>query len=50
MNAVGSRKHRPMTMTAQNGTKHSITPQQLGDVFEYWLWPGECNAPEKTFQ
>ena len=33
-----------------NGTKNPITHQELGDVFEYCFWPGDCKAPVTTLR
>jgi hypothetical protein len=34
-----------INMKRVKGTKNPITHQELGDVFEYCFWPGDCKAP-----
>ena len=35
-------------MKRANGTKNPITHQELGDVFEYCFWSGDCKTAVKT--
>jgi hypothetical protein len=48
------------TMTIEKKTTKKLIPnllsahpradQELGDVFEYCFWPGDCKAPVKTLR
>jgi len=39
-----------INMKRMNGTKNQITHQELGDLFEYCFWPGDCKAPVTTLR
>jgi hypothetical protein len=39
-----------INMKRVNGTKNPITHQELGDVFEYCFWHGECKTAVKTLR
>ncbi len=41
---------RNTSMKRVSGTKKSISHQALGDVLEYYFWPGECKTQALTLK
>jgi hypothetical protein len=37
-------------MKRVSGTKKSVSHQALGDVLEYYFWPGECKTQASTLR